>query len=117
MALGATFGWVGRSGRHRFGSGGGRRSTLLAVLWSMMLLALAGQALGQQDPNQDPNTAANPKPPEKVASVSGNPGATNFGITGTGWLGRTLALKDESGVRLGGVWIADPTVLVAGGPQ
>ena len=84
---------------------------MLALLSAMALPTLPGEALGQQDP------AAAAKPPEKVASVSGNPGATDFGITGTGWLGRTLGLKDEWGVKLGGVWIADTNVLVAGGVQ
>jgi len=83
------------------------------MVCAVMLPTLAGEALGQQDPN----TAANPKPPEKVTSVSGNPAATDFGITGTGWLGRTLGLKDEWGVKLGGVWLADTNVLVAGGAQ
>ena len=83
------------------------------MVWAVTLPTLAGEALGQQDPN----TAANPKPPEKVTSVSGNPAATDFGITGTGWLGRTLGLKDEWGVKLGGVWLADTNVLVAGGAQ
>jgi len=77
----------------------------------MAFLAVASGALAQQTPD----TAANPKPPEKVVSVSGNPAATDIGITGTGWLGRTLGLKDEWGVKLGGMWLADTNVLVAGG--
>ena len=83
-----------------------------ALCW-MALLAVTSGALAQQAPD----TAANPKPPEKVASVSGNPAATDFGIAGTGWLGRQLGLKDEWGVKLGGVWLADTNVLVAGGAQ
>ena len=50
-------------------------------------------------------------------AVSGNPAATDFGIAGTGWLGRKLGLKDEWGVKLGGLWLADTNILVAGGAQ
>ena len=50
-------------------------------------------------------------------AVSGNPAATDFGIVGTGWLGRTLGLKDEWGIRLGGLWLADTNIIVAGGAQ
>ena len=81
------------------------------MLSAMALPTLGGEALGQQD------FAANPKPPEKVVSISGNPAATDFGITGTGWLGRKLGLKDEWGVKLGGLWLADTNILVAGGAQ
>src|SRR4029453_1748781 len=73
MALGALIGRPGPSSRRRFGGDGGWRSTLLAVLSAMALPALAGEALGQQDPAATP--AANPKPPEKGVANSGNPGA------------------------------------------
>ena len=54
--------------------------------------------------------------PEPVA-ISGNPADTDFGIVGTGWLGRQLGLKDEWGVKFGGVWLADTNVIAAGGAQ
>ena len=58
------------------------------------------------------------RPPRKrVAAVSGNPASTNYSIVGTGWLGRTLGLRDEWGVTLGGLWLADTNVVVAGGVQ
>jgi len=81
------------------------------MLSAMALPTLGGEALGQQDP------AATPKPTEKVTAISGNPAATDFGITGTGWRGRKLGLKDEWGVKLGGLWLADTNILVAGGAQ
>jgi len=52
----------------------------------------------------------------QVAAVSGNPGATNFS-TGTGLLGHLLGLRDEWGVRLGGLWLADTNVVAAGGAK
>ncbi len=45
--------------------------------------------------------------------ISGNPGAVNT-VTGTGALGRLLGL-DDSGVRLGGLWIGDANWLMSGG--
>lgn len=51
-----------------------------------------------------------------VAAVSGNPAATNV-FTGTGLLGRSLGLRDEWGVKLGGLWLADANVVAAGGAQ
>jgi porin len=86
------------------------------MLSAMALPTLAGEALGQQDPAATPpSTAA--KPAEKVVAISGNPAATDFGITGTGLLGRTLGLKDEWGVKLGGLWLADTNIVMAGGVQ
>ena len=82
------------------------------MLCALALPTLAGEALGQQDQN----AAANPKPTEKVTAVSGNPAATNFS-PGIGWLGRTLGLRDEWGVTLGGLWLADSNLLMAGGLQ
>ncbi len=55
--------------------------------------------------------------PQKYAAVSGNPAATDYSVAGTGWLGRTLGLKDEWGIKLGGVWLADTNLVVAGGAQ
>ena len=46
--------------------------------------------------------------------LSGNPGATNA-LTGTGLLGRLLGFDEESGVRLGGLWIGNTNYLFAGG--
>jgi len=49
-------------------------------------------------------------------AVSGNPAATTHS-TGTGWLGRTLGLNDDWGINLGGLWLADTNVVVAGGAK
>src|SRR5262245_46888804 len=98
MALGGIRGRLGRSGRHRWESGGGWRSALIAVACNLALTAFAGQAMAQASP-----------------AVSGNPAATDYSIVGTGWLGRTLGLKDEWGVKLGGLWLADTNLVAAGG--
>jgi porin len=52
--------------------------------------------------------------PASTASVTGNPAATTFS-TGTGQLGRFLGLRDDSGLALGGVWLADTNLVAAGG--
>lgn len=62
------------------------------------------------------SAAAQSPPDRQAAAVSGNPGATNF-FTGTGQLGRLLGLRDEWGVKLGGLWLADTNVVAAGGVQ
>ena len=71
-----------------------------------------------------PWLAAWPCPPspgrrwgQASGAVSGNPAATDFSIVGTGWLGRTLGLKDEWGIKLGGLWLADTNLVVAGGAK
>ena len=83
-------------------------------------LALCGACIvtvsGMVQAQSTPEPASGPVTTEKVAAVSGNPAAATFS-TGTGWLGRTLGLRDEWGVRLGGVWLADTNVVVAGGVQ
>jgi porin len=70
----------------------------------------AGQAQAQSPPAADSTASA----AERVVAVSGNPAATTYS-TGTGWLGRTLGLPDDWGIRLGGLWLADTNVVVAGG--
>ncbi|HTB38977.1 MAG TPA: hypothetical protein VK777_17920, partial [Reyranella sp.] len=78
----------------------------------MLLAAAAGTAKAQS-----PRTAIEGAPAaEGIAAVSGNPAATNFS-TGSGWLGRTLGLRDEWGVKLGGIWLADGNLVAAGGAQ
>jgi porin len=68
------------------------------MVCSMALSAFAEQAMAQASP-----------------AISGNPAATDYSIVGTGWLGRTLGLKDEWGIRLGGLWLADANLVAAGG--
>jgi porin len=74
-------------------------------------VVVAGGATAQQAPPPAAST-----PPTPVPAVSGNPAATNY-FPGTGWLGRTLGLKDEWGVKLGGLWLADTNLVAAGGAQ
>jgi porin len=45
--------------------------------------------------------------------VSGNPGAVDV-IVGTGDLGRGIGISENSGVRLGGVWLGDYNALMSG---
>jgi porin len=100
MALGAPIGREDRSGRRRFEGDGGRRSVLIAIVGAALLSTPAGQAMAQASP-----------------AVSGNPSATDYSVVGTGWLGRTLGLKDEWGIKLGGLWLADTNIVAAGGAK
>jgi porin len=46
--------------------------------------------------------------------ISSNPAAANI-ISGTGDLGRYIGINEESGVRVGGMWITDTNKIIAGG--
>ena len=46
--------------------------------------------------------------------ISANPAAVDI-IAGTGALGRLLGFDDESGIRLGGLWIGDGSGVLSGG--
>ena len=80
---------------------GAVRIVRLAAVCCISLAVLAGQPHAQST---------------DTFAVSGNPAATTYS-TGTGWLGRTLGLPDEWGIRLGGLWLADTNVVVAGGAK
>src|SRR5258708_3944255 len=49
-------------------------------------------------------------------AITGNPAAENA-LPGTGLAGRLLQLPDSSGLRLGGLWLADTNGLLSGGKQ
>lgn len=53
---------------------------------------------------------------ETPASITGNPAAENA-LPGTGAAGRLLHLPEKSGLRIGGVWLADSNGLISGGGQ
>jgi porin len=78
----------------------------------LVLSVLAGPAMTQPSPD----VAAAPTPSNMAVAVSGNPAGTDF-VLGTGWLGRALGLKDEWGIALGGLWLADTNFLAAGSAQ
>lgn len=49
----------------------------------------------------------------KELGIAGNPAAVNV-MTGSGSLGRLLGLEDNSGVRLGGLWIGNADIQMSG---
>ncbi|MFZ4780287.1 MAG: carbohydrate porin [Terrimicrobiaceae bacterium] len=49
-------------------------------------------------------------------AISGNPVAESD-LPGTGLAGRFLHLPEETGLRLGGIWLADANLLISGGAQ
>ncbi len=76
----------------------------------LCLLNLCGTVSAQ-------SPAPNPNPEQDVlGSVSGNPAADNI-VPGTGFLGRSLGLPEKSGLRVGGLWLADSNGLLTGGAQ
>lgn len=50
---------------------------------------------------------------EKQIGISGNPGAVNV-LTGTGALGELMGLTEDTGARLGGLWIVNADLLMSG---
>ena len=50
------------------------------------------------------------------AAITGNPAAENQ-LPGTGLVGRLIHLPEDSGLRLGGLWLADTNGLLSGGAQ
>ena len=50
---------------------------------------------------------------EKQVGISGNPGAVNV-LTGTGALGELIGLTEDTGARLGGLWIVNADLLMSG---
>lgn len=53
---------------------------------------------------------------ETSYGISGNPGAVNI-LTGTGELGRWMRIPEDSGFRLGGLWMGDYNALISGGTK
>src|SRR5688572_21755165 len=60
--------------------------------------------------------AARAHGPLPNGGISANPGEGNI-LTGTGLLGRTLGFDEQSGVRLGGLWIGNAGYLFSGGVE
>jgi porin len=94
------------------GCRGGWRRKVFHAGCGLGLAVLAGSAMSQPLPD----IAAAPPGSRAPAAVSGNPAGTDF-FPGTGWLGRALGLKEEWGVTLGGLWLADLNLVAAGGAQ
>lgn len=63
-----------------------------------------------------PTPPAQASEQDVLGAVSGNPAADNI-VPGTGFLGRSLGLPESSGLRVGGLWLADSNGLLAGGAQ
>jgi porin len=105
MAFGVFLRWQRQASRQR------TVAAALALCGACLVSVVDGAKA--QSP---PEPASGPAKTEKVVAVSGNPAATTF-TTGTGWLGRQLGLRDEWGVTLGGVWLADTNLVAAGGVQ
>jgi porin len=51
-----------------------------------------------------------------LAAITGNPAAENQ-LPGTGLAGRLIHVPEDSGLRLGGLWLADTNDLFSGGAQ
>lgn len=84
-------------------------------------LALAIVFLSRAPAAEAPSASPTPTPmPGHVSGISANPSAANA-ITGTAELQRLLldqlGIKDDHGVRVGGVWIGNSSWLISGGAE
>jgi porin len=73
-------------------------------------------ARGAAAPTEQPVSVSDQlsgKPPD---SITGNPAAENE-LPGTGLAGRLLQLPEDTGLRIGGLWLVDTNGLLAGGAQ
>ena len=61
----------------------------------------------------EPAVSVSDQPPD---SITGNPAAENE-LPGTGLAGRLLQLPEDTGLRLGGLWLVDTNGLLSGGAQ
>jgi len=90
-----------------------RRTTASTHLLALCLAAgLAGPARADDRPVTFLDQVAGKVP----KSITGNPAAENE-LPGTGLAGSLLHLPDDSGLRLGGVWLGDGNWLISGGAQ
>jgi porin len=83
--------------------------------WRVVLLGLASflsSALGAEPPA--PSSVSSDD--KVLAAITGNPAAENQ-LPGTGLAGRLIQLPEDSGLRLGGLWLADTNGLLSGGAQ
>ena len=95
---------------------GGRRLCFKACLIAALMAGLAIFPAGSRAQSTLLKTFDSERLNDHEAAISGNPAASTF-TTGTGWLGRTLGIPDEWGIKLGGLWLADFNLVAAGGAQ
>ncbi len=90
----------------------------MRFIFPLSLTALfLGAPLGAEEPVQEASTpwvkqlfGGVPK------AISGNPVAESD-MPGTGLAGRFLHLPEDTGLRLGGIWLADSNILLSGGAE
>lgn len=83
---------------------------LQALLQKPILYPKAGAQAELADRGVDPSSSNSPD------VITGNPAAENV-LPGTGLAGRLLQFPENTGLRLGGLWLADTNGLLSGGKQ
>jgi carbohydrate-selective porin OprB len=102
-----------RSAKRRVFGGGFRErffwclAIALLCLASFLSLAPCAEPLAASDVSSGD---------EALDAITGNPAAENQ-LPGTGLAGRLIHLPEDSGLRLGGLWLADTNGLLSGGAQ
>lgn len=88
-----------------------------------LLLSLAGAIAADSTATVDPSPAEDGPISflrqlrgERPVAISGNPAAENA-MPGTGQVGEWLHVPEWTGLRIGGIWLADTNGLISGGQQ
>lgn len=103
----------------------GRKLAALLLVAAATAVDSATETSPETAGKTDRNNAAAVKPKPSTAPVAqgekseqsgiaGNPGAINVNF-GTGRLGQLLGMGQDSGVRLGGLWLGDSDLVMSGG--
>ncbi len=89
-----------------------RRIRIVAL--AMLFASAPCLVSAEQPPRDEPASFLDQVRGKVPASITGNPAADNE-LPGTGLAGRLRRLPDSSGLRIGGVWLADSNGLLSGG--
>jgi porin len=84
-----------------------RRSTSHAASETVLYAGLEAELAGR---------GVDPLPDNRPDVITGNPAAENV-LPGTGLAGGLLQIPEKTGLRLGGLWLADTNGLLSGGKQ
>jgi porin len=110
-----TFDLATRAARSR----GGRFRACLVGWFAALLLCVASFlpfARGDEAPTPPAVSVSDQLAGQTPDSITGNPAAENE-LPGTGLSGRLLQLPEDTGLRLGGLWLVDTNGLLTGGAQ
>ncbi len=90
----------------------------IRISLSILVVSVVGiiSGYGQEYDAEKPLSFLDQLRGKSPASISGNPAAVDE-MPGTGLAGKLLHIPEKSGLRIGGLWLADSNGLLSGGAQ